>query len=82
MASKNDFAAKGQTLEFRGVDAHHQNGGAERSIQTISRWARAMLIHLVLRWPDAADPELWPFSMQQAAFIWNFSQVESLLWHL
>ena len=65
------IAAQGQTIDFSGVGAHHQNGVAERSIQTISRWSRAMMIHLVLHWPDSASPDLWPFAMEHAVYIWN-----------
>jgi hypothetical protein len=34
-----------QKLSFCGTNAHHQNGVAERSIQTISNMAQAMILH-------------------------------------
>jgi hypothetical protein len=34
-----------QRLRFCGTNAHHQNGVAERSIQTVSNLARAMILH-------------------------------------
>jgi hypothetical protein len=53
------------------VSVHHQNGIAERSIQTVTRWARAMLLHSVIMWPDQADLSLWPFALQHAVYLWN-----------
>ena len=41
----------GQAIKFSGVGAHHQNGVAERTIKTISSWARTMLLHATIRWP-------------------------------
>ena len=34
-----------QTITFCGVDAHHQNGIAERHICTLTDTARALLLH-------------------------------------
>jgi hypothetical protein len=61
----------GQTIEFCGVGAHHQNGVAERAIRTVTEWARAMLLHAALHWPDRASLDLWPFAMNYAVYIWN-----------
>jgi Reverse transcriptase (RNA-dependent DNA polymerase) len=66
-----NIADSNQTIDFSGVGAHHQNGVAERSIQTVTRWARAMLLHAVLMWPDHADLTLWPFALEQAVYLWN-----------
>ena len=41
-----------QTMDFCGVRAHHQNGVAERSIQTITSWARTLIIDMAIYWPD------------------------------
>ena len=35
-AFQEEVTAQGQTIEFSGVGAHHQNGVAERAIQTIT----------------------------------------------
>jgi hypothetical protein len=61
----------GQEIDFSGTGAHHQNGVAERSLQTVTRWARSMLLHAVIMWPDRADLTLWPFAMEHAIYIWN-----------
>jgi len=66
-----DLDAKGQTIDYSGTGAHHQNGVAERAIQTVTRWARAMLMHAVIHWPDQADLELWPFALEYAVYLWN-----------
>ncbi|KAL7478510.1 hypothetical protein ACHAW6_004268 [Cyclotella cf. meneghiniana] len=49
-----------------GVGAHHQNGVAERSIQTIANMARASMIHASLRWPDCPILDFWPLAMSYA----------------
>jgi len=66
-----DIEAKGQVINFSGVGAHHQNGVAERSIQTITKLARAMMLHATLMWPDSANLELWPFAMDHAVYLYN-----------
>ena len=40
-------------------------------LQTIFNWSRALLLHFVLHWPQAADENLWPFAVDYAVFIWN-----------
>jgi hypothetical protein len=60
-------------MSYSGVGAHHQNGVAERSIQTITSWARAMMLHSIIHWPGEARLELWPMAMDQAIYLWNNS---------
>jgi hypothetical protein len=67
----DDLAARGQDITYSGTGAHHQNGVAERAIQTVTSWARAMLLHAVLHWPDQADLTLWPFALEYAVYLWN-----------
>ena len=50
-----------QPLKVSGVGAHHQNGVAEVAIKHLSRTARTMLLHALLRWPDMIDRSLWRF---------------------
>ena len=60
-----------QFITFSGVGAHHQNGVAERAIRTVVTWARTMLLHAQLRWPDATSPESWPMAMEHASHLIN-----------
>jgi hypothetical protein len=68
---RRNLATNGQIITFSGTGAHHQNGVAERAIQTVTRWARAMLLHSVLMWPDKADLALWPVALDHAVYLWN-----------
>jgi hypothetical protein len=63
--------AMDQEIDFSGVGAHHQNGVAERSIRTVTEWARTMLLHAMLHWPDEVSLDLWPFALDHAIYLWN-----------
>ena len=58
-------------MKYCGVGAHHQNGVAERSIQTVSNMARVMMLHASIMWPEMSDPSLWPMAVDYAAHIYN-----------
>jgi hypothetical protein len=60
-----------QQLTFSGVGAHHQNGVAELAISTVTQWARSMLLHQALHWPDESRLDLWPFALEHAVYLWN-----------
>ena len=66
-----DILDRGQTPRYSGVGAHHHNGIAERSIQTMSNMARTMMLHAGVRWPDLVDASLWPLAMDYASYIYN-----------
>ena len=66
-----DIELNGQTIDFSGVGAHHQNGIAERAIGTVTYWARTLLLHYCLHWPEEANIELWPFALEHAIYVWN-----------
>ena len=70
-AFREHLSARDQKIDFSGVGAHHQNGIAERAIQTVTKLARTMLLYAILLWPDQADIALWPFAMDHAVYIWN-----------
>lgn len=69
-----------QGTDRSGVGAHHQNGRAERGIQTVQNMARTMLLHAALHWPDTADPSLWPYAMDHAVFLYNHTPSKDLGW--
>ena len=62
---------RGQTLSFCGVNAHFQNGVAERRIRELQDHARTMLIHSSKRWPTAINTHLWPYALRMANDIMN-----------
>ena len=62
---------KHQTIEFCGVDTHHQNGIAEQSIRTIIESARTLLLHAHFNWPDKISYNLWPFAVRRVVNIYN-----------
>jgi hypothetical protein len=64
-------ARKGQTLSFCGVNAHFQNGVAERRIRELQDHARCMLIHANKRWSTAITTNLWPYALRMANGIHN-----------
>ena len=68
---KADLELKHQTVDYSGVGAHHQNGVAERAIKQITEWARTMMLHSAIHWPESADAALWPFAVEHAVYLWN-----------
>ena len=68
---QEDFDLFDQDITFSGVGAHHQNGVVERAIQTVTHWARAMMMHQLLHWPSEYNPNLWALAFEHAVYIWN-----------
>ena len=60
-----------QDLTFAGVNAHHQNGIAERRIRELQETTRAMLIHATKRWPGVVTIHLWPYAIRMANQAYN-----------
>jgi transposase InsO family protein len=50
-AFRQAISEKGQTISFCGVNAHWQNGVAERRIRELQENANTMLLHARRRWP-------------------------------
>eukprot|EP00804_Cyclotella_cryptica_P001538 CCRYP_003742-RB/>CCRYP_003742-RB protein AED:0.39 eAED:0.39 QI:0/0/0/1/0/0/2/0/211 len=61
----------GQSKRFSGMGAHHQNGVAERAIQTITNVARANMLHATLHCPDKTFIDLWPLAMSYGVWVYN-----------
>jgi hypothetical protein len=62
-----------QTITYCAVNAHHQNGQAEKKIRDLQELARTMLLHAKQRWPNAVSASLWPYAMRMANDVSNFS---------
>ena len=58
-------------LTFCGVNAHFQNGIAERAIWDISESAQKQLLHACARWPAAVHFALWPYAVRNAVLLHN-----------
>lgn len=63
---RDHFTENNQQLTFSGVNAHHQNGLAERKIREIQDMTRTMLIHANHKWPSAISKNLWPYAARLA----------------
>ena len=62
-----------QGLTYAGVNAHHQNGMAERRICELQELARTMMIHATHWSPTALTANLWPYALCMANDIINES---------
>ena len=59
-------ALKGQTVSLCGVNAHFQNGIAEKRIRDLTEQARTSLLHGMNQWPSAVTVNLWPYALRFA----------------
>jgi hypothetical protein len=53
-------------LSFCGVNAHFQNGKAEKKIRDLQDAARTSLLHAIRKWPKVITVNLWPYAMRYA----------------
>lgn len=60
-----------QTINFSCVEAQHQNGVAERNIQTVASWACANMLRVEYNWPQHASIKLWPMAINYAVWVFN-----------
>ncbi len=63
--------SKGTRLLFSGVEAHHQNGVAERNIKTIANWVQANMLHMAHHWPEHANICFWPQAIEYSIWVFN-----------
>ena len=67
----DSIAKSGQTISYCGVNAHFQNGIAEKRIRDLQEQARKQLLHAKARWPSAIEINLWPYAIRNANDIRN-----------
>jgi hypothetical protein len=60
-----------QTISYCAVNAHHQNGRAEKKIRDLQELARTMMLHARQRWPNAITTNLWPYAVKLANEVSN-----------
>ena len=65
----NSCELNGQQVTVFGVNAHFQNGIAEKSIRDITEAGQKMFLHENMRWPRALDLSIWPYAVRQACHI-------------
>ena len=58
-------------LSYCGVNVHHKNGTAERTIRTVSEYASVQPIYATMNWKDGVPSDLWPMSVEYAVYIYN-----------
>jgi hypothetical protein len=71
-ARKEGLAQENQGITYCGVNAHWQNGIAERQIGDLKEQTRTMVLRAQHHWPDAvATTRLWPYAMRTASHIFT-----------
>ena len=66
-----DTRKLGQTISFCGVNAHFQNGRAEKKIRDLRESSRTQLLHAINRWPGVCSIHLWGYSFRYANDVHN-----------
>ncbi|KAL7563769.1 hypothetical protein ACA910_020453 [Epithemia clementina (nom. ined.)] len=66
-----DCKLKGQRITYCGVNAHFQNGIAEKTIRDRQEQARTMLLFALEKWPRMLLINLWPYALRTANEVAN-----------
>ena len=67
----NDCRTRGQGLSYCGVNAHFQNGIAERRIQDLQEQTRTSMLYAMSKWKKMILICLWPYAMGHANDVAN-----------
>ena len=60
----NDVIANNQQVTYCGVNAHFQNGVAEKQIQDLQDLTQTAILHASARRPKAFSNHLWPYALR------------------
>ncbi len=63
----NHVTANRQSITYCGVNAHFQNGMAEKRIRDLQDQTTTMLMHAESKWPDVISANLWPYALREAS---------------
>ena len=66
-----DCQANRQILSYCGVNAHFQNGIAERRIWDLQEWTRTSMLYAMNKWRKMVIINLWPYAMRHANDVAN-----------
>eukprot|EP00957_Ditylum_brightwellii_P092393 7034889-Ditylum_brightwellii.AAC.1 len=70
-AFMQDVDKQGQTNSFCGINAHFQNGIAEKMIRDLTEATRKQLLHAMARWPAMILSNLWTYPLRAACATMN-----------
>ena len=59
-----DTKRHNQQVTYCGVNAHFQNGVAEKQIRDLQDLTRTAMLHASACWPRAFSPHLWPYALR------------------
>ena len=62
----NHVVSNRQSISYCGVNAHFQNGMAEKRIRDLQDQTTTMLMHAEGKWPDVITSNLWPYALREA----------------
>ena len=60
-----------QKLSYCGVNANDKNGAAERAIQKVSEYARAIILYAACHWDQEVTSELWSTAVDYVMYLYN-----------
>ena len=66
-----DCHANRQSLSYCGVNAHFQNGIAERRIRDLQERTRTSMLYAMNKWKKIVTINLWPYAMRHANDVAN-----------